>query len=59
MGYSLHNLKACVRDSPAFIATPQGVRISYLWLNKSDFASTELVEELKVLGISSEVGWFV
>ncbi|KAL4811599.1 hypothetical protein BDW67DRAFT_179444 [Aspergillus spinulosporus] len=53
-GFGLHNLKACARDGPAFIATPQGVRISYLWLNESDFASTKLVEELKMLGISSE-----
>lgn len=30
-GYGLHNLKACARDGPAFIFTPQGVRRSYLW----------------------------
>ncbi|KAH1711944.1 hypothetical protein KXX40_008514, partial [Aspergillus fumigatus] len=53
-GFGLHNLKACARDGPAFIATPQGVRISYLWTSGSDIASTELVEALKTLGISSK-----
>lgn len=58
-GFGLHNLKACARDGPAFITTPQGVRISYLWTSGSDIASTELVEALKTLGISSKVGWCV
>lgn len=59
MGFGLHNLKACARDGPVFIATPQGVRISYLWTSGSDIASTELVEAPKMLGISSKVGWCV
>lgn len=58
-GYGLHNLKACARDSPAFIFTPQGVRRSYLWPSRSQFTDTELVKKLKVLETSSEVGWFV
>jgi hypothetical protein len=58
-GYGLHNLKACARDGPAFIFTPQGVRRAYLWPSGSQFADTELVEKLKDLETSSEVGWLV
>jgi hypothetical protein len=57
-GHGLHNLRACARDGPAFIFTPQGARSSYLWPSGSQFADTELVQKLNILETSSEVGWF-
>ncbi|KAJ5806674.1 uncharacterized protein N7503_004276 [Penicillium pulvis] len=46
-GMGVKNLRRCAQDGPAFIVAPEGVYISYQWVNQQDVASGKLLKCLQ------------
>lgn len=58
-GFGLTNLRHCALDGAAFRFEPEGVRVTYHWVDENDVASDELIQRLKALEMTSKVTRYV